>query len=286
VNDPRPDLQAHYGREGLLETITSLLAVCATTDGDDDPAARALARADEFHPGGRAATDELIRLVAPAPGERALDLGCGIGGPARGLRRAVGPSGAVSGVDAVAEYCRVARALNARVAAIADIVIEQADILELALPGPRFDLAWSQHTQMNVADKARWLDVVRRHLAPGGRYAFHETFAGPAGDPAYPVPWAAGAGESRLVTAEQWRAALDTAGFTARHWLDRTERSVAWLDEAVAAQRALTAAGDPAAALNVGLLLGPDAALMSRNLRRNLAEGRLRIFMGVFESRS
>ena len=284
MDGPRPDLQAHYGREGLLETITALLAACAPLEGD--AAARALARADEFHPGGRAATDELLRLAAPVPGERVLDLGCGIGGPARALRRAVDASGAVTGVDAVAEYCRAARALNARGAATADIAVEQADILELDLPGPRFDLVWSQHAQMNVADKSRWLEAVRRHLAPGGRYAFHETFAGPAGQPAYPVPWAADAGQSCLVTADQWRAALETAGFTARHWLDRTEQSVVWLDESVAAQRALTAAGDPAAALNVGLLLGPDAALMSRNLRRNLAEGRLRIFMGVFESRS
>jgi SAM-dependent methyltransferase len=198
----------------------------------------------------------------------------------------VGPGGAVCGVDAVAAYCHVARALNEREDGFGDIAVEQADILELALPGPRFDLVWSQHAQMNVADKSRWLDAVRRHLTPGGRYAFHETFAGPAGQPAYPVPWGAGADDSCLVTAEQWRSALDAAGFTARHWLDRTDQSVAWLDEAVAAQRALAAAGDPAAALNVGLLLGPDAALMSRNLRRNLAGGRLRIFMGVFESRS
>jgi len=286
VTGPRPDLQAHYGRARLLESLEPLLAACAPTVADAGAADRALARADEFHPGGRAATEELMDLAAPAPGARALDLGCGIGGPARALRRRLGPDGAVAGVDAVAEYCRVARALNARGAATADIVIEQADILDLALPGPRFDLVWSQHAQMNVGDKSRWLEAVRRHLKPGGRYAFHETFAGPGGDPWYPTPWAADADGSRLDTPEAWLDGLDAAGFTAVHWLDRTAQSVVWLDEAVAAQRALAAAGDPAAALNVGLLLGPEAAAMSRNLRRNLAEDRLRIFMGVFVSRN
>lgn len=271
-DNPRPDLQAHYGRAGLLETILPLLAAGET----------ALARADEFHPGGRAATEELMRLAAPVPGTRMLDLGCGIGGPARALRRCVGAGGSVVGVDAVAEYCRVARALNTRAADAADIDIVQADVLDLALPGPRFDLVWSQHAQMNVGDKARWLDAVRRHLAPGGRYAFHETFAGPGGEPWYPTPWAHGAVDSHLTTPEQWLAGLEAAGFIPCHWLDRTEQSVVWLDEAVAVQRALAAAGDPAAALNVGLLLGPEAALMSRNLRRNLAEGRVRIIMGVF----
>jgi SAM-dependent methyltransferase len=287
VNNPRPDLQAHYGRTGLLETILPLLATGDAANGAEGPAvsdsaSTALARADEFHPGGRAATEELMRLAAPSPGSRALDLGCGIGGPARALRRCVGAGGAVVGVDAVAEYCRVAQALNAREAAAADIVIEQADVLDLSLPGPRFDLVWSQHAQMNVGDKARWLDAVRRHLAPGGRYAFHETFAGPGGELWYPTPWAHGVGDSHLTTPEQWLADLEAVGFIPCHWQDRTEQSVAWLDEAVAVQRALVAAGDPAAALNVGLLLGPDAALMSRNLRRNLAEGRVRIFMGVF----
>jgi SAM-dependent methyltransferase len=287
ANDPRPDLQAHYGREGLLETIARLLAAGEAANGGKGPAgsdsaSMALARADEFHPGGRVATEELMSLAAPLAGSRALDLGCGIGGPARALRRRVGAGGAVVGVDAVAEYCRVARALNAREAAFADIVIEQADVLDLALSVPRFDLVWSQHAQMNVGDKVRWVDVVGRHLAPGGRYAFHETFAGPGGEPWYPTPWTRGADDSRLTFPEQWLACLDAAGFTPCHWLDRTEQSVAWLDEAVVVQRALVAAGDPAAALNVGLLLGPDAALMSRNLRRNLVEGRVRIFMGVF----
>ncbi|MBK7769442.1 MAG: methyltransferase domain-containing protein [bacterium] len=110
MSDPRPDLQAHYGRQGLLEEIEALLAACGpAADGE-----AVLARADEFHPGGSAATGQLARLAAPAPGERVLDLGCGIGGPARRLRRLVGPAGAVTGVDVVAEYCRAARALNSR----------------------------------------------------------------------------------------------------------------------------------------------------------------------------
>lgn len=276
MNDPRPDLQAHYGRERLLETIVSLLAAGC------DVASGALARADEFHPGGRAATEELMRLAAPVPGSRALDLGCGIGGPARALRRRVGPPGAVVAVDAVAEYCRVARALNEREGASVDIAVEHADVLDLALPGPRFDLVWSQHAQMNVKDKVRWLEAVRRHLVPGGRYAFHETFAGPGGEPWYPTPWAQRADDSHLTTPGHWLADLEAAGFIPGHWLDRTGQSVVWLDEAVAVQRALAAAGDPAAALNVGLLLGPEAALMSRNLRRNLDERRVLIFMGVF----
>jgi SAM-dependent methyltransferase len=281
VNDPRPDLQAHYGRQGLLEEIEALLAACGPTGAGE----AALARADEFHPGGRAATDHLARLAAPGPGERVLDLGCGIGGPARRLRRQVGPTGSVTGVEVVAEYCRTARALNARDEAAADVVILQADALALDLPGPRFDLAWSQQAQMNVADKAGWLACAHRHLAPRGRYAFHEVFAGAgpgAGTgPFYPVPWAATAADSHLVTAPQWCAALAAGGFVLRHWEDVTDLTVRWLDEALATQKALAAAGDPAAALSVRLLLGPEAGRMSRNLRENLAEGRLQAFMGV-----
>jgi ubiquinone/menaquinone biosynthesis C-methylase UbiE len=290
VSDPRPDLQAHYGRQGLLEEIEALLATCGpVADGE-----AVLARADEFHPGGSAATGQLARLAAPAPGERVLDLGCGIGGPARRLRRLVGPAGSVTGVDVVAEYCRVARALNsrapsAREEAAADIVILQADVLALDLPGPRFDLAWSQQAQMNVADKAGWLACVHRHLAPRGRYAFHEVFAGAGSgagaghEPLYPVPWAATVADSHLVTAPQWCVALAAGGFVLRHWEDVTELTVRWLDEALATQKALAAAGDPAAALSVRLLLGPEAGRMSRNLRANLADGRLQAFMGVGE---
>lgn len=286
MNDPRPDLQAHYGRQGLLEEIEALLAACGpAADGE-----AVLARADEFHPGGSAATGQLAGLAAPAPGERVLDLGCGIGGPARRLSRLVGRAGAVTGVDVVAEYCRVARALNSRAfgasqEAAGDVVVLQADVLALDLPGPRFDLAWSQQAQMNVADKAGWLACVYRHLAPRGRYAFHEVFAGEdAGcEPLYPVPWAATSADSHLVTAPRWCAALAAGGFVLRHWENVTDVTVRWLDEALATQKALAAAGDPAAALSVRLLLGPEAGRMSRNLRENLAGGRLQAFMGVGE---
>lgn len=281
MNAPRPDLQAHYGQSGLLEALDALLAECAGS-GTGTAADEALARADEFHPGGRAATEQLARLAQLNPGARVLDLGCGIGGPARWLRRAVGPSGAVTAIDAVAEYCRAARALDERDPATADIVVEQADALVLDLPGPRFDLVWSQQAQMNVADKAGWLASVRRHLAPGGRYAFFETFAGPVDGPVYPVPWAATAAASHLVTPETWLELLAAAEFAPLLWLEHSGRTARWLDEAVAAQRELAAAGDPAARLSVRLLLGPDAATMSQNLRRNLGEGRLQVIMGVF----
>lgn len=276
MNDPRPDLQAHYGRPGLLETLAPLLDACAAGGAGD-----ALARVDEFHPGGRAATAELARLAAPRPGECIVDLGGGIGGPARSLRRLVGPAGAVTCVDVVGEYCRAARALNARDPDTADITVVQADVAALDLAGPLFDLAWSQQAQMNVADKDAWLAAICRHLRPGGRYAFFETLAGPAGSPLYPVPWAAGAVDSHLAAPASWLAALARAGLVLRLWQDRTTATITWLDEAVAAGKALAAAGDPAAALSVRLLLGPDAALMSRNLRANLAEGRMRVFMGV-----
>lgn len=278
--DARPDLQEHYGRPSLLAAITSALAACAP--GDDASAGDLLSRVDEFHPGGRAATDELVRLALPREGERVLDLGCGIGGPARRLRRLVGPAGAVTGVDVVGEYCRAARALTARATGTADVEFIEQDVTALDLPGAPFDLVWSQQAQMNVPDKAAWAAAVARHLRHGGRYACYETFAGPAADAAYPVPWARDAASSHLATPERWLADLARAGLEARQWVDATAITIAWLDEAVVAQKALAAAGDPGAAVSVRLLLGPDAALMSRNLRANLAEGRLCACLGVF----
>jgi SAM-dependent methyltransferase len=289
VTGARPDLAEHYGQPGLLEAIERALAAAgggasgAETAADSAAAAAdLLARVDEFHPGGRAATEELARLARPLPGERVLDLGCGIGGPARRLRRLVGASGVVTGVDAVGEYCRTARALAARTADTADVVFVEADATALDLTGPRFDLAWSQQAQMNVPDKAAWAAAVARHLRPGGRYACFETFTGPVDEVLYPVPWARGAGTSHLVAPDAWLAALEAAGLRARAWIDATATTIAWLDQAVADQRRLAAAADPAAAVSVRLLLGPDAALMSRNLRANLADGRLRVFLGVF----
>src|SRR5262245_20227270 len=69
-----------------------------------------LAAFDEFHSGGRESTRELARLAGLRRGMRVLDIGSGVGGPARTLATEFGCR--VIGIDLAAEYCRAAQMLT------------------------------------------------------------------------------------------------------------------------------------------------------------------------------
>src|SRR5262249_36221148 len=76
-------IRKYWGREGLGEAILDALA----SDGKDVGALTVddVAPPDHFHGGGKPATERLARLAAPPAETRVLDVGGGLGGPARML---------------------------------------------------------------------------------------------------------------------------------------------------------------------------------------------------------
>src|SRR5215831_21164706 len=100
----------YWGREGLGQAILDAL-IAAGKDLDaltiDD-----LAPADQFHGGGKAATVRLARLAGVSSGMRVLDVGGGLGGPARTLAVEFGCH--VTVIDLTESYVRAGKALTAR----------------------------------------------------------------------------------------------------------------------------------------------------------------------------
>src|SRR5437764_12993480 len=83
--------------------------------------------------------NEGLRLAAPRPGERALDVGCGFGDTAQRLAELVGPDGTVVGVDASPRFIDVA-AREAEAAGIENVRFEVADVQSAGFD-ESFDLA-------------------------------------------------------------------------------------------------------------------------------------------------
>jgi len=111
--------------------------------------------------------EEGLRALAPRPGDRALDLGCGFGDTARRLCELVGPRGHVVGVDVAPRFIEAARR-EAADAGVDNASFEVVDVQTGRLPGG-FDVAFSRFGTMFFASPVAALRNVRGALAPGGR---------------------------------------------------------------------------------------------------------------------
>ena len=261
-------IDAYWGRENLAEAI--LAALTARGADLDALTPDTVAPVDQFHGGGKPATDRLARLAGAGAGMQVLDVGGGFGGPARTL--AVQFGCLVTGVDLTASYVRAAQALTARMRLDDRVSHHVGNALALPFPDETFDLVWTQNSGMNIADKERLYAGFHRVLRPGGRLALQEPMAGPVAPLLYPVMWARDASTSFLRTPSEMRAVIEGAGFRGRVWDDVTAETAG----------PATAADIPAHSIQ-RLVMGDAIDEIIRIGHRNRDEGRLVSIQAVFE---
>jgi sarcosine/dimethylglycine N-methyltransferase len=226
-----------------------------------------LAPLEDFHTMGRIATHRLVDLLDITSEHYVLDAGSGVGGTARFVADKRGCR--VAAVDLTDEYCQTARWLNRLVGLDDRISVRQADVTKLPFADATFDVVFSQHVQMNVADKTRLYAEARRILVGGGRIALWDIVSGDGRELDYPLPWADQPSRSYLATPDQLRTAIESAAID--HWADLTEQA-ATLMQAVLAS--------PANPLGLHAFV-PNFEEKGRHLTAALVEGRLRAIQGV-----
>lgn len=267
---PEPEVQQHYTAADLEALI---LAAVAPSDKGGRLQVDDLAALDQLHAGGKPATLALARLAGLRAGMSVLDVGGGLGGPARTLAATFGCRVCV--LDLTVAYCRAGARLTERTGLGDRVRFVRGSALTLPLRDAAFDVVWTQHSTMNIADKERLYAEAYRVLRPGGLLAFHEVMAGPGGEPYYPAPWADDPAISFLAHPEAVRALLTRQGFVERAWLDVTASAV---DEM---RRARPASGPPHLLV---LTRGPETGTaILRNFRRSVQEGRVSVIQAVFE---
>jgi SAM-dependent methyltransferase len=259
-------VKAHYAHQNLENAILTALVEA----GVDLKHLKAedLAPIDEFHIGGRKATLDLARQLGLNEQLQVLDVGSGIGGASRCLAQEFGCQ--VTGVDLSEEYCRVAAMLAQRLGLDSRVCYRQADALALPFDAGSFDLLWTQHAAMNIADKTKLYAEMWRVLKPGGKLAIYDLLAGAGGPIHFPVPWARGPAISHLIRPQQLRDILEAVGFEIISWQDTTEKGRSWFRRM---GERIKKSGLPR--LGIHLLLGADFRQMAQNQVRNLEEDRI-----------
>jgi sarcosine/dimethylglycine N-methyltransferase len=270
MSDGLDGVRDHYRATGLTERLKTALSSLAPDDQRLAP--QQLAGLDQFHTRGLAATAELAKLAGISAGMSVLDVGSGIGGPARFLAETYGCP--VTGVDLSEPFVEAARYLTERTGQSGKVSFQTANALKLPFDDGSFDIVLLQHVAMNISERAQLYREIRRVIKSGGRFGTFDVVLKGA-EPHYPVPWARTPATSFLLTAAATREAIEPVGFRTLIWQDDTEAAKAWI-----AQRM---SSGPPPSPNLGIVMGAEFAQLAANLGRNLMEGRLGTVTGVFE---
>jgi ubiquinone/menaquinone biosynthesis C-methylase UbiE len=257
----------YWSRPHLIEALLDAVAASGIDLGTATP--DALAPLDQFHGGSKEATRTLARQAEIAAGMRVLDVGGGLGGPARML--AVEYGARVTVLDLTADYLRAGALLTVRMGLARQVHFCRGNALALPFPDGSFDLVWTQNSGMRIADKARLYRGFFRVLRPAGRLAQLEPVAGPVQPPHFPLMWASEPTDSHLVSAEALREAMTATGFSERYWnpaVSFPEPAASAADTSITIQR---------------LIMGERLTAIREAGARNAAEGRLHSVLAVFE---
>jgi ubiquinone/menaquinone biosynthesis C-methylase UbiE len=261
------DVASHYTEGTLEQRIFAALRQAGKDPDGLDP--DDLAPVDEFHHGGRAATAAFAPRLNLQPGMHLLEIGSGIGGPARYFARHHGCQ--VTGIDLTEEFVAVARMLTSRLGMDGQISFEQGSALSMPFAAASFDVATLLHVGMNIADKDQLFREVRRVLKPGGIFGIYDQMREADGELTFPVPWASVPQASFVETAATYKRLLTESGFEIT-W----ERSCR--DDALASfnQQTRTQPGSGALPLLGGhITMGTRAAEKVANHRSNTERGLL-----------
>jgi ubiquinone/menaquinone biosynthesis C-methylase UbiE len=267
---------AHYsGSGGLADAIAESLR-SAGKDLNELKTAD-LATVDEFHIRGRKATLELAEQMMLREETRVLDIGSGLGGPARTLAETYGCH--VTGLDLTQAFCDAAKVMSDWVNLGERVVFEQGDATDLPFVDNQFDAAMTIHAAMNIPAKDKVYEQVRRVVKPGGVFAVYDVLQGEGGDVVFPVPWARKPAISHLATPDEMKSLLSDAGFRISDIHDSTDESRIWFE---ARAELLAQSGPPPVSFQV--FLGDDYPEMVRNQVRNLTDRRIRTISYICES--
>jgi SAM-dependent methyltransferase len=258
------DVAAHYKTPDLVQKL--LAGLSAAGVDPDRLTVKDLGPVDEFHIGGRTATEHAVAKLNLTADMHVLDVGCGIGGASRYLASTIGCR--VTGIDLTPEFIEAARELSRRTGLSNKTAYETASALNMPFADADFDAAITLHVAMNIKDRDGLYAEVARVLKPGAQFCVYDVMKGNAEDLLYPVPWAETAETSHLTTPSEMQVLLERAGFAVELVEDRRDFAIAFFRERLAQPTG----GGPPSALS---LLMPNARVKSENMLANVEQGRI-----------
>lgn len=259
------DVSAHYTSTGLLATIRDGVARLGKTP--ETVMVEDLAPVDEFHIGGRQASEDFLGQLDLAPDQRVLDVGCGLGGAARFAATRYGCH--ITGIDLTEQYVTTGQVMCDWVGLGDRVSLHQGSALAMSFEAGTFDGAYMLHVGMNIHDKRQLCAEVHRLLRPGACFGIYDVMRTGEGELAYPVPWAETPETSAVHSVGDYRVALRASEFDVVAERNRRDFAVNFFAEL----KARVTGGSGRTPLGLHILMGDSAPRKIANMVANIANG-------------
>ena len=255
----------HYKHSQLLELIENGLKEIGKSK--DSATVEDLAPVDEFHIGGRAATEHLMKQLAFNQSDKILDVGCGLGGASRFIAKTYQNS--VTGIDLTDDYVTVGNTLSAWVGLNDSVSLHQGSALSMPFKEASFDGAYMLHVGMNIEDKDTLFSQISRVLKSRSKLGVYDIMRTSEGTLSYPVPWASDDSFSFLAQSEEYSALLENAGFKIECINNRKDFALGFFKQL----KEKTEANNGPPPLGLHLLMESTAPVKIKNVIENMVNG-------------
>ena len=255
----------HYSNKGLLAKLYKGLEKLGIdknqlTQSD-------LSSFDEFHIGGSEGTLMLAEKLTMNASSSVLDIGCGIGGPARFLSSEFGCK--VSGIDLTADFVNTGNSLTDQVGLSDKVKLIEASALNIPFADNSFDVSYMIHVGMNIADKDVLFSEAFRVTKPGGVFGIYDVMLLGNCELQYPLPWAVEEDGNAIASATDYISTLIKAGFSLKHEDDKTDFANGFFEKMSASMG--TSEGPPPVGLH--LLMGDLTTQKIKNMAKLIKSG-------------
>lgn len=231
---------------------------------------------DMIHMGGLSATDALAELAGISRGHHVLDVGSGVGGPARRIASKFKAS--IVGLELSKALYETSKQLTDLVGLTSKVQFVNDSALSLPFDDGAFDVVIMQHVSQQISEKDRLFGELARVVKPDGCIALHEIFAG-HGEVHYPLPWAAEPSMSALETVSACIDRLSRLGFEIGEFIDHSEDGRKFHLSALATYDKALADNKGALGLSNNVVEVRRAASVA--MERNLGSGSVKVGMLV-----
>ena len=219
----------HYTSGRLIDAISSGIKGLGKTEKTvtiDD-----LGPVDEFHIGGRQASKDFLDQLNLKPEMNVLDIGCGLGGPARFTVSQYQCN--VKGIDLTQEFVEVGNKLSSWLGLVGKTKLEHASAVDMPFNDNSFDAAYMIHVGMNIQDKASLCKEAHRVIKGGGYFGIYDVMLTGDSNLKYPLPWAEITANSFVSSPDEYKECLSQAGFVVKAERNRREFALEYFAESM-----------------------------------------------------